>query len=790
MDTPDDVVFRIHYNGVFHYDPLMYEQFRVVEMHACTSDRVMFSQLIDMLVTKIKDNIWALFFCISGLYIDSGGLKLIENNADVHALYDLAEKHKHDGNMSVEELVAWGEEEARSPYLRSPPLKSRPFRNDMKDDVGKEDLLVWCSDLENDCMNDVAKILETMSEGKNNASKSVKFTQGVQGAVDGITEGLNDGMYVVNIDIDEQVLARQKKLNKGKSKMTDDDIVTSKKRKVASRGIGISIKGNDGDNVVLTDYETDSDEHAYQYSESDTDHLDKSFDYLSNGEDELIEHRKRTIQFKVNGAEVPKVGDEERSAKVDQHTTIYVDKKLKGKGMGITNPFAIVEESNEMYPIYDDLTHWKLKKPKLGEKFPNGDKFKECLTFYALANGFSLNAKNFALTEGDVTIQAHYGYLRSYAKALVDSNEGSTVKVGVTVNPDEKTYFDSKRRAFWSLNEDILKITILKTNTPYPSRKIRRIRACTHQRPQRNEAQYASIEEVIADKGKKSSMETFVPNDEADYYSGITSITVNRKNAYELKGKFLDDLHNNAFSGTDGKDAVEHIEYYLKIIDLIKLPNVDHDKLRVVVFPIPLAGGARRCHGLIKEFGRSQHQSNILPSLSTIKLEVRNGQPVAGDRMVIVMEEIFPVLTILETCSITKTLNGTWYEDLENNELKDEALRNKAIMEGLISNNESSNDCWKRWKIHEIYYHNYDKGEYENKTYGEEHELCGIKTHEVPVCQIKRYKMIRYSFNDEEYVAVKKDEYDDLTITSEEACRAYQEIFRMMDEGWMVTRTE
>ncbi|GJS53906.1 hypothetical protein Tco_0627268, partial [Tanacetum coccineum] len=48
----------------------------------------------------------------------------------------------------------------------------------------------------------------------------------------------------------------------------------------------------------------------------------------------------------------------------------------------------------------------------------------------------------------------------------------------------------SKRRAFWSLNEDILKINILKTNTPYPSRKIRSIRACTHQRPQRNEDQY------------------------------------------------------------------------------------------------------------------------------------------------------------------------------------------------------------------------------------------------------------------------------------------------------------
>ncbi|GKE46650.1 hypothetical protein Tco_1477908, partial [Tanacetum coccineum] len=97
------------------------------------------------------------------------------------------------------------------------------------------------------------------------------------------------------------------------------------------------------------------------------------------------------------------------------------------------------------------------------------------------------------------------------------------------------------------------------------------------------------LKKVMADKGKKSSMETFVPNDKADYYSRITSITVNEKNAYQLKGKFLDDLHNNAFSGTNGRDAVEHIEYYLKIIDPIKLPNVDHDKLRIVVFLISLA---------------------------------------------------------------------------------------------------------------------------------------------------------------------------------------------------------
>ncbi|GJR31216.1 hypothetical protein Tco_1107448 [Tanacetum coccineum] len=47
--------------------------------------------------------------------------------------------------------------------------------------------------------------------------------------------------------------------------------------------------------------------------------------------------------------------------------------------------------------------------------------------------------------------------------------------------------------------------------------------------------------------------------------------------------------------------------------------------------------------------------------------------------------------------------------------------------------------------------------------------------------------MIKYAFgDDEEYVAIKEDEYDDLTSTRKDACRAYQEIVRMMDEGWMI----
>nr|GEW70363.1 hypothetical protein [Tanacetum cinerariifolium] len=278
-------------------------------------------------------------------------------------------------------------------------------------------------------------------------------------------------------------------------------------------------------------------------------------------------------------------------------------------------------------------------------------------------------------------------------------------------------------------------------------------------------------------------------NDQANYYLGIPSITVNGKNTYELKGKFLDDLHKNAFSGTNGEDAVKHIEYFLKIVNLIDLLNVNQDKLRAVVSPISLNGDAWRCdkikptndetsdleetdhddeqeideifrietnlfdyetpmtigftngtmmchgytknHGRIIEHGMNPHQLHIVANLSIIKLDVRSGLH-----------------------------DYEWYEALEDGELKEEALRNKVIMEGTIDDDD-------------------------------EQEICSNETHELPVCNIRRFEMIKYSFgDDEEYVAIKEDEYDDLTSTSKDACRSYQEIFRIMDEGWMVTRDE
>ncbi|GJR10981.1 hypothetical protein Tco_0793633 [Tanacetum coccineum] len=128
-----------------------------------------------------------------------------------------------------------------------------------------------------------------------------------------------------------------------------------------------------------------------------------------------------------------------------------------------------------------------------------------------------------------------------------------------------------------------------------------------------------------------------------------------------------------------------------------------------------------------------------------------------------------------------------WYEALENCKLKDEALRNKAIMEGSIKedDDESRYEQKRQWNT----YTNYDDAYEVNHEHNKSKELCEV--HEKSVCNIRRYMMIKYSFNDdEEYVAVKEDEYDNLTVIRKEAYRVYQEIFQIMDEGWMVTRAE
>ncbi|GKC44465.1 hypothetical protein Tco_1062187 [Tanacetum coccineum] len=81
-----------------------------------------------------------------------------------------------------------------------------------------------------------------------------------------------------------------------------------------------------------------------------------------------------------------------------------------------------------------------------------------------------------------------------------------------------------------------------------------------------------------------------------------------------------------------------------------------------------------------------------------------------------------------------------WYEALEDSELKDLALRNKASIEGLISDDDDES-CYEQRIRWNIYTDNNDAYEINNEG-NEREELCEV--HEPPVCNIKKYTMIKY----------------------------------------------
>nr|GEX30778.1 hypothetical protein [Tanacetum cinerariifolium] len=233
----------------------------------------------------------------------------------------------------------------------------------------------------------------------------------------------------------------------------------------------------------------------------------------------------------------------------------------------------------------------------------------------------------------------------------------------------------------------------------------------------------------MADKEKRSTMKGFTTNDQANYCSGVTSITVNGKNDYELKGKLLDDLYNNAFRSDEVEPTNEKT---------LNLEETDQDDEQEIEWPTY----------------NWRENERKLP-----------GANIVGNTL--------------------RYKDLEWYDALKDSKLKEEALRNKAIMEGLTNKDvKLNNKGWKSWDDFEITNCNRNEWEYENEHEDDERcKLCGNETHELPIFTIRRFKMIKYSFEqDKEYVAVKEDEYGYLTSTRKDACRAYQEIFCMMDE--------
>ncbi|GKD91489.1 hypothetical protein Tco_1366996 [Tanacetum coccineum] len=75
------------------------------------------------------------------------------------------------------------------------------------------------------------------------------------------------------------------------------------------------------------------------------------------------------------------------------------------------------------------------------------------------------------------------------------------------------------------------------------------------------------------------TMKQYMSKTRTDYGSGVARPKIEEKDSFELKGQFLKELRENMFSGLDNKDANEHIEKVLEIVDLFHVPNITEDQL-------------------------------------------------------------------------------------------------------------------------------------------------------------------------------------------------------------------
>ncbi|GJW73780.1 hypothetical protein Tco_0133150 [Tanacetum coccineum] len=208
-------------------------------------------------------------------------------------------------------------------------------------------------------------------------------------------------------------------------------------RKTMVRNKGIVIQENENSSVMdndSSDNEHKMDEifdYSMLYSDTESEYSDRSIDYLSEGENELIELRKRNTEAK----RAPKVSKQKPCSDKEGGEGSSRPKKLYGFGETETvlvheefmddlvgklrdcdddaeliDPFKLVETNVDKYPTHDQDTHWKMKKPKVGKKFVDVVQLKECLTYYGLENGFSLW---FYRSSKMKELNAHGGVMRS-----------------------------------------------------------------------------------------------------------------------------------------------------------------------------------------------------------------------------------------------------------------------------------------------------------------------------------------------------------------------------------------
>ncbi|GKC96851.1 hypothetical protein Tco_1162293 [Tanacetum coccineum] len=118
----------------------------------------------------------------------------------------------------------------------------------------------------------------------------------------------------------------------------------------------------------------------------------------------------------------------------------------------------------------------------------------------------------------------------------------------------------------------------------------------------------------------------------------------------------------------------------------------------------------------------------------------------------------------------------------------DEILENYGLLysQGPYANAKTKRAYNPYLDINHIFGNNYGA---DNADYTQDNHEHKKEHHDPSTCRVRRFEMIKYSFDtDDEYVAIKEHECSEHSETNIDTCQAYRELFRIMDEGWLVTK--
>ncbi|GKE27944.1 hypothetical protein Tco_1443328 [Tanacetum coccineum] len=252
----------------------------------------------------------------------------------------------------------------------------------------------------------------------------------------------------------------------------------------------------------------------------------------------------------------------------------------------------------------------------------------------------------------------------------------------------------------------------------------------------------------------------------------------------KLSKEFLMELKNNAYHEMFDEDVVDHIAKVLELLDLIKISGVDSHRLRMKVFPLSLADDAR-------QWWINEGEGKITTWEELVEKFFCKFYPESHDGKDEMLDEgdnwgIDPLEFI-------SRVNSSF-----ENHMKVDVRTKKVLFHSWM------NGSWNKIRMDDIILNNneWKKSDYGNplntatdsffKTHDEHdieegNELRQMKRKEdnkndehpnKRVCKAEKFKAIKYSIGpNEEYIAIRRCEYNAWKRNEDGMSQIYQEIF-------------